>query len=144
MTKKIFGALVLSFLLLFIYNCKSSSGDGSGNGVNGDDVIANPSFAQHIQPVFTNNCATSGCHNSAAGGGLVLSTGQAYGNLVNVPSTGEPNMTLVIPSDADNSYLVIKLEGRQNVGARMPLTGSISNNQIQNIKNWINNGAQNN
>ena len=29
----------------------------------------------------------------------------------------------VIPNNADGSYLVIKLEGRQTVGARMPLGG---------------------
>ena len=50
-----------------------------------------------------------------------------------------------IPGDAANSYLVIKLEGTQSVGSRMPIGGSaLDNIDLTNIKNWINNGAENN
>ena len=48
------------------------------------------------------------------------------------------------PGDAANSYIVIKLEGRQTVGAKMPLGGSLDAISLQNIKNWINKGAKNN
>jgi hypothetical protein len=43
-----------------------------------------------------------------------------------------------------NSYLVIKLEGRQTVGTRMPQAGSLPTNALQNIKNWIDKGAKDN
>ncbi|NIM11408.1 MAG: hypothetical protein GTO45_05390 [Candidatus Aminicenantes bacterium] len=133
------------FLLIFFVGCKSSSNvDRNGNG-NGNGAIQNPSFANDIQPIFTSGCALAGCHNAAsASAGLVLDQGAAYANIVNVASSQEPNLMLVLPSDADNSYIVIKLEGRQNVGVRMPASGSITGTQLQNIKNWINNGAQNN
>jgi hypothetical protein len=128
-----------------INGCKSSSSTGNNNGGGGNGgPVANPGFAQHIQPIFNSSCSLSGCHNATASGGMNLSEGQAYGNIVNVASTSEPNFMRVTPSDADNSYIIIKLEGRQNVGARMPLTGSLSQNDIRTIKNWINNGAQNN
>ena len=52
---------------------------------------------------------------------------------------------LVIPSNANDSYLVKKLEGRQSVGARMPLGGeALDNIDLSNVKNWINQGAKNN
>lgn len=69
----------------------------------------------------------------------------SYANLVNVSSTGEPTLVRVLPNDANNSYLVIKLEGRQSSGGRMPLGGArLSAADLADIKNWINAGAQNN
>jgi|TARA_B100001167_G_scaffold127020_1_gene79375 hypothetical protein len=53
----------------------------------------------------------------------------------------------VIPNDAQNSYLVKKLENRQGSGNgnRMPIGGSaLDNVDLTNIKNWINTGAPNN
>jgi hypothetical protein len=47
--------------------------------------------------------------------------------------------------DPDDSYLVKKLEGRQSVGARMPLNGAaLDNTDLSNIRNWISQGAKNN
>lgn len=81
-------------------------------------------------------------------GGLTISTsGSAnHARLVNVtsPMSGE---VYVIPNDAQNSYLVKKLENRQGSGngSRMPVGGSaLDNVDLTNIKNWINTGAQNN
>ena len=83
-----------------------------------------------------------GCHNAAASAGLNLSQGQAYNNLVNVNSTSEPNFKRVLPNDAQNSYIVMKLEGHQTIGSRMPLSRTpLTTVQIQNVKNWINKGA---
>lgn len=108
-------------------------------------VKDDPSFSQDIQTIFSSSCALSGCHNSTASAELNLSQGQAYANLVNVDSTQDPSKKRVLPNDAENSYLVIKIEGRQSVGGRMPLNRTpLSSNQIQNIKNWINKGAKNN
>ena len=70
--------------------------------------------------------------------------GQAYGQIVNVASFSEPGFKRVLPGNANDSYIVIKLEGRQAIGAQMPLGGTLSATRIQNIKNWINKGAKNN
>ncbi len=76
--------------------------------------------------------------------GLNLQSGASYASLVNVTATREP-IVRVIPGNADASYLVVKLEGRQSVGSRMPLGGQpLSQTDLTNIKNWINRGAQNN
>jgi hypothetical protein len=51
----------------------------------------------------------------------------------------------VIPGDPDGSYLMIKLEGRQSVGDRMPQTGSpLDSIDLTNLRNWISQGALNN
>jgi len=108
-------------------------------------VKEDPSFSQDIQPIFTSSCALSNCHNASAQAGLVLLQGQAYNNIVNVNSTQDPSKKRVNPEKANNSYLVIKIEGRQTIGERMPLGGAaLSSTRIQNIKNWINRGAKNN
>jgi hypothetical protein len=137
---RVLTALILAAVLAFAsWMCKSSSTPSVP-----DQVKENPSFASDIQPVFTNSCSTSGCHGGTGQVGLVLSAGQSYALLVNVDSTQEPPMKRVVPSDAVNSYLVIKLENRQTVGSRMPPSGALSATSLQNIKNWINKGANNN
>ena len=65
--------------------------------------------------------------------------------LVNADAWSEPAFKRVLPGDAENSYLVIKLEGRQLVGLQMPLDADpLDEIDLTNIKNWINNGAPNN
>ena len=138
------GFLLGSFAVLavvFLFGCGS---DSPASSEPPPTVKEDPSFAADIQSVFTNSCISSGCHNAGAAAGLVLLQGQSYANLVNVAATQEAGKTRVIPNDAANSYLVIKLEGRQTSGSRMPLGGSLNSNTIQNIKNWIDKGAKNN
>jgi hypothetical protein len=130
---------------VFLYQCGSDSNPNSPSTPEPETPIENPSLSQDIQSIFNSSCAVSGCHNSAAEAGLNLSQGVAYSNLVNVDSTQVPNKKRVLPNDAQNSYLVEKIEGRQSVGSRMPLNRSTLNStQIQNIRNWINQGAQDN
>lgn len=109
-------------------------------------VKQNPSFATDIQEIFTRNgCATSGCHGGASGsGGLNLGASSAWDALVGVTATAEP-IPRVIPGNANDSYLVIRLEGRQTVGDRMPLGGTpLDDIDLTNVRNWIAQGAQRN
>ncbi len=96
--------------------------------------------------VFDPSCAFSGCHAGASpAAGQNLSAGRAWSNLVNVPSSQNPAYTRVIPGDADNSLLIMKLEGTAPFGSRMPLGGApLSNGQIQSIRAWVNAGALDN
>ncbi len=67
---------------------------------------------------------------SGGNGNLDLRSGDSYGQLVNVTASGE-NVVRVIPGNADGSYLIIKLEGRQSSGSRMPLgLPALGNSQI--------------
>ena len=120
-------------------------GDGGGGGGAARVIKANPAFGADVQEIFDRiGCSTSGCHGTSQRAGLDLRSGSAYSNLVNVQAMSE-SVLRVIPGDANGSYIVIKLEGRQTVGGRMPLNGTaLDNIDLTNIKNWINNGAPNN
>jgi len=150
---KRFHMSVLALLLITAFAACSDSGTGpeenpSDGGSNGGDtrqIVADPSFASVVQEIFNRKgCASGSCHGSAGAAGLSLTSGSSYANLVNVTAT-QADVFRVIPGDANGSYLVIKLEGRQTIGGRMPLGGSaLDNVDLSNIKNWINQGAKNN
>lgn len=124
--------------------------DPGGGGDNGPgttrEILANPSFSRNITEIFTRRGCTAGsCHGTATSNNLDLRANAAYSNLVNVAAFGDGNEIRVIPGDAQNSYIVKKLEGRQTAGARMPLNGApLDNIDLTNIRNWIDQGAANN
>lgn len=105
------------------------------------------SFATTVQPIFSANCATSGCHSGAfPAGALNLAAGVAYGNIVGVASTQIPALQRVAAGDPVNSYLYQKLiDAPGIVGSPMPL-GSfpLPEAQIDAIEAWIAQGALDN
>ena len=52
-------------------------------------------------------------------------------------TTPEPRLLMVQPFDADNSYLVQKIEGT-GVGSRMPIGQALSAPQEQLVRDWVN------
>lgn len=128
-------------------NPEAGGGGGGGGGGTGSGrvVKADPLFGSDIQEIFDRTgCSASSCHGTVESGGLRLTSGSSYGELVNIAAVAESG-TRVIPNDATNSYLVIKLEGRQTSGSSMPVGGAaLDTIDIGNIKNWINQGAKNN
>jgi hypothetical protein len=130
-------------------------GDGTGLGPGGDPLLCDPaagavSFCRDIQPIFTANCAFSGCHAGASPQlGQNLSAGNAYASIVNVPSQEVPTLDRVEPGNPDASYLVNKIEGTAaavgGVDTRMPLgQGPLPQADIDLIRAWIAAGAPNN
>ena len=128
-------------------------GDGTGLDPNGNPIGSGElpagliSLARDVQPIFTANCALSGCH---AGSGPVLgqnlAVGLAYGSLVEVPAQEAPGYFRVRPFFPDSSYLVHKIQGTQTVlggsGARMPLGAApLTAAEIATIRSWIAVGA---
>jgi hypothetical protein len=133
----------LGIIIIFIFVAKC--GKDNKNPTEPISIIKeDPSFITDIQPIFSASCATSGCHNVNASAGLDLLAGKAYMNLVDIASTQDKGKKRVKTSDATNSYLVIKVEGKQSFGSKMPPSGALSVESIQLIKNWINKGAKNN
>jgi hypothetical protein len=122
-------------------------GDSITNPGNGDEreVKTDPSFATDVFEIFTRRgCTASTCHGGGQGGLTMTTASGAYGNLVNVASPVTQEVR-VIPGNAADSYLVKKLEGTASVGERMPLGGNpLDATDLQNVKNWINQGAKNN
>jgi hypothetical protein len=123
--------------------------------------LAGPS--PNLQPTFASiqrdileaadasgRAACTNCHTDVGGrnpsGGLNLRHDLAYAALVNVASRNKAGAIRVIPGDADNSYIIHKLEGRSDiVGERMPRTGGpyLTEGQMTIIKRWIATGANN-
>ena len=129
--------------------------DGDGDGTAGGDMMSTftlvaveeaTTLTEVQEVIFTPTCAVSGCHTGGSpAAGQNLSEGQSFDNLVNVPSSQDSSLTLVIPGDPDNSLLVQKVEGTQPIGSRMPLGGApLSNAEIQTIRDWIEAGAEEN
>ncbi len=130
--------------------------DGDGDGSAGGDfnstltvaaaTSAAATFSFIQDNIFTPTCAVSGCHAGASpAAGMNLSAGQAFSNIVAVTSGEVPELQRVNPGDADNSYLVQKVEGTAAVGQRMPLGGPpLSSELIEAIRSWIDAGAENN
>ena len=128
--------------------------DGDGDGQAGGDFISVFSVTtisatlQSIQDnVFTPTCGTVGCHDGPIGpglpGGQDLSTlASSFASLVNVASEQDPNLLRVNPGNADDSYLVRKLDGTATSGNQMPLGGNpLSQATIDAIRTWIDAGA---
>ena len=93
--------------------------------------------------VFDPSCVD--CHGpDHSHAGLDLSAGRAHENLVSAPSI-QVALNLVTPGDAENSYLIHKLEGRAGiVGDRMPPAGPfVTGDDLDAIRQWIDDGAAN-
>jgi len=104
------------------------------------------SFSADIQPLFNSRCVA--CHQGVGDAGLSLEPGKAHAGLVNVASTQSP-LVRVSPGNPEQSYLLNKLTGTQlqvgGSGARMPFGSSaLSESQIDLVRSWISQGAQNN
>ena len=108
--------------------------------------IAGKDFEADIEPIFTNNCTSRGCHVSGnEGSGLNLQVGNSYGEITGMNTTS--NAPLVIAGSPDTSPIIWKLEGVDNnggnvFGSRMPLGGPfLSQTTIDLIRQWISDGA---
>ena len=136
-----------------IQDLNSNALDGNNDGVAGDDysisfVVQSPNNSQ-LQPtwrsiqdnVFTPLCIV--CHSGgSAPEGLQLDEANSYAMLVNVASQQAPLILRVAPNNADNSYLIQKLEGTASNGSQMPRGGpALSQDTINIIRQWINAGA---
>jgi hypothetical protein len=142
---------VIRFLLVAAAVPLAACGPGSGSldpndfSSNVREVKEDPSFNTDIQGIFdSEGCVNGACHGVGASAGLNLERGLAYANLVGVAATQE-GYERVTPEKANESYLIIKLEGRQQVGSRMPPSGNpLDQIHMGNLRNWINKGAKNN
>lgn len=100
-----------------------------------------PSYSGDIVPVWNANCS---CHDGFAPSIFNVPAATSYANLVNVAS-GQVALDFVEPGDADNSYIIHKLEGTQAVGDSMPLFSPLLPAATVNmIREWIDAGAPNN
>ena len=129
------------------------AGAGGGGGTAApsckSQVRGNPiSFRSNIQPIFDRSCALSGCHTPPTlNGGLDLSAGKSFAQIVGVSSQQLPRVKRVKPGDPDNSYLFQKITGAPTIAGVLmpqgcpgsPLNGAqcLTPDEIEAIRMWI-------
>ena len=145
----------LSVVLLVAFGSLATACDEKLSDLAGPSPNLQPTFASVQRDIFeaadaAGRAACTNCHTDAGGrtpsGGLNLRHDVAYASLVGVTSRGKAGAVRVIPGDADNSYIVQKLEGASGiVGERMPRTGGpyLTEGQMTILKRWIATGANN-
>ncbi len=136
----------MTLVAVITFAVAACAGDGpTGNNGGG----GTPTLLANVQPIFNNNCLFSGCHAGTSPQlGLDLSAGVSFSTSVGVPSNEAP-LLRIKAGDPDSSYLLLKIEGTQGTvggsGGRMPLgRASLSQDNINTIRDWISAGALNN
>ncbi len=129
---------------VFLLASVACAGDGTGlDDFGGDEVT----LSGDVQPIFTGNCAFTGCHaGSSPQEGMSLGEGQTFSNVVNVQARQLLTMNRVTPNQPDNSYLVHKVQDTHMAaggsGSRMPEgQPPLSQSDIDLIRAWIQAGA---
>ncbi len=127
-----------------------ADGSAGGNFVSTFSVDAaqpsNDTLTAIQANVFNVSCALSGCHTgSSPAAGMNLSEGNAFTNIVGVASTEVPSLQRIEPGNPDDSYLIQKVSGTAAVGVQMPPGGTpLSNELIENLRDWVTDGALDN
>ena len=139
---------ILLGLLSYLLGCPPADDDDSAAPQDDDDStdeVRDPTWTT-VSALIGFRC---GCHDAAqrAGGMYDLTRPDvAYAVLVDRPSDDVPGMDRIEPGDPEASYLVAKIEGRQQQvggrGDRMPPTGfPLPDDDIDLIRDWVTAGA---
>jgi hypothetical protein len=141
------GDLTPDTTLYWVVRARDQGGNHDSNTVESNGSIS-VSYSRQVQPLFTRNCAVSGCHvpgNPMAG--LVLASGFSYDALVNVKATQTSDLR-VEPTNPSGSYIYKKItQNPPPVGWQMPApaTGSVlTKDEKDLVGRWILQGAANN
>ncbi len=139
-------ALLLAAAATTVPGC--SNGDASLFGSAPLPGVAPVSLARDVQPIFTRNCTTAGCHNGTdQQAGLVLESGHLFAagtGAVGVPSVEDPNFLRIEPGHAADSWLVRKLLGTA-LFERMPYGAPpLADADVALVRKWIDDGAHDN
>jgi len=129
-----------------VFTLRVSISDGQAPAVaSSAQVTVDPaSLSAHVQPIFTNRCTS--CHTgSFPSGGLNLTAGKSFSNLVNVPAVACSPLKRVLPDVPDDSVLYRKLAGT-SCGSRMPLNDPTLTDRepglLLKVRSWILAGAK--
>ncbi len=120
----------------------------SGCGdVDGEALPKEPTLSDVQSLVFTPACATAGCHDSNAAGGLDLSD-EAHSRvgLIDAMPTNSlakrSDWRRVVPEDVERSFLMRKIQQPGlGEGAAMPISQALAPPYIDLVRRWIERGA---
>jgi hypothetical protein len=128
-------AVSLAVIAILVPSCKSPTGP---QGSLSDVVFParNVKYGLQVQPCFDQACGVSGCHDVDTRAGTLALDSWSDAMLSDIG--------VIRAGDTVNSRLVWRIEGTKGL-IRMP-TGlpPLNSNQINGLKQWILEGAQNN
>ena len=99
-------------------------------------------FTEVYENILEPSCGFSSCHGGGAGGFFLGDMSTTYDSLVNAESADAEGEILVVPGDANSSYLILKLEDAEGiVGDAMPPAQPLPSEKIERVRSWIDAGA---
>ncbi len=126
---------ILFFCVLAIISCKKD--DNPVAATIDYDKITAIKFAQHVQPLLNDKCATSGCHNSTdRAAGLSLSSWNA---MVKGSAHGE----VIIAHNAERSLLTTLFDGTSHRKTHPSISKTLTTPERNFLRRWLNEGAKN-
>jgi mono/diheme cytochrome c family protein len=129
--------LVLVLLMGSLLSCKTDNKAAVAPAADCASKLPDTvSYAAHVQPLFTQNCALSSCHSGGLPeGGLNLESGKAY---TEITKKGSGYVDTLNPQF---SVLISSMTSKTDP---MPPTGNLSTCDIELIKKWMLQKAKNN
>ncbi|HET8939312.1 MAG TPA: PQQ-binding-like beta-propeller repeat protein [Polyangiales bacterium] len=137
-------------------------GEPEGTGIVGEKESGNAADKDTFTAVYDDVIAGAGCagsplcHAGEAGKLTMKDRDSTYKALVDVKAMGknEPgsssencadsDLARVVPGKPAESLLLLKLEGTQPCGDQMPIGNKLSDEQISQVRAWIEHGAKDN
>lgn len=112
-----------------------------------EEAVYHSDFSWVQRTVFDVSCATNGCHNAIEHkSSLDLSTGAAYGSLIDVASKQFSGWKRVVPGSSPDSMLMVQIGGEPGPALEgfMPWgMPRLCTEQVDAIRRWIAAGAPN-
>ena len=119
-------------------------GDDStvGPDDDGEGTLTEATLAQ-VSQVFVVSCAISGCHSGGDPAADLSLEGDFATRIVGVDSGQRPDFKLVDPGNPDESYLLLKVRGDDEIiSQQMPPGTPLPAEQMEIIRAWIASGAK--
>lgn len=128
------------WLFLVFAGCSEPPDPG---GAAASPKLADVSHDRDLQPIWDRECVS--CHAGHRDGRLSLMAGEGRDHLLG-PSSQARDLPIVVPGDADGSYLLAKLEGRAldfpgGHNTPMPPVTLLPPDEIALVEAWIEAGA---
>lgn len=149
-------ALFLMLIGIVVFSCKEEKTvipatvpDNPFDTINyggnpGDDTVDAATFVGLHRYIFSTTCAVPGCHDGAFEPDF-RTVQSSYNTLVyhevEKNDAGNTFTYRVVPGDKTKSWLHYRITTDDQVLGRMPLYDTLSQQEIDRITNWIENGA---